>query len=132
MCYGQVLHLFIHSTNISCLDQPASFQAATAPTLELCRGASAQRQRDGTHSSFSDGWGRQQLLSPSFRQIEKSCTFFSAPTSGRRNGLEDTVWKEEMYCFLSILMGHGEWWSGYLKLGYIHSYMRSNTMGKEP
>lgn len=118
---------FVYSFNKHFLPGPASVFSRCYSTnpRAVCGVLQPKGLEMGTHhSSFlSDGQGRQQLPSPSLRQIERSWTFFffSAPTLGR-SSLEDTVWKGELYYFLNILMGHGERWSRYLKLG-VNSFL---------
>lgn len=114
VCYWQVLHLFIHSTNVSCLDQPVHSQAATVSTLMLygdCFRTVAWRDGDTASSSLMGREGDNCCLQASDK-LKNLVLFFQLFLQ-----VEDTVWKGEMYCcFLNILIGHGEWWSRYLKL----------------
>lgn len=106
VCYWQVLHLFIHSTSMSCLDQPVYSQAATVSTLMLYGGCfRTVAWRDGDTASYSlmGREGANSCLQASDKLKNLVLFFFSS----------DFRWKilfgkGKMYCcFLNILMGHG-------------------------
>lgn len=91
VCYWQVLHLFIHSTSMSCLDQPVYSQAATVSTLMLYGGCfRTVAWRDGDTASYSlmGREGANSCLQASDKLKNLVLFFFSAPTSGGRYCLE--------------------------------------------
>lgn len=90
VCYWQVLHLFIHSTNVSCLDQPVRSQAATVSTLMLygdCFRTVAWRDGDTASSSLMGREGDNCCLQVSDK-LKNLVLFFPALPSGGRYCLE--------------------------------------------
>lgn len=113
VCYWQVLHLFIHSTSMSCLDQPVYSQAATVSTLMLYGGCfRTVAWRDGDTASYSlmGREGANSCLQASDKLKNLVLFFFQL-----RLQVEDTVWKGENALLLPKYFD-GSWWSGYLKL----------------